>query len=187
MQRATKPRGGWGAAARFSARLERAIFGWMVLTIIAMVWDQISLLPPPPPTKVEIAAATPHARAEWARVEAMLEKRIAQPRPMEFGMVWATHTGRTCGLVDHRDTGIDAMKPFFTLGDGRGVFLREDGDKLFMQNWIYCIGDYRVVLHQGSQEAGFCATRRAKHVPIAAILCNGDAAKPFRPDPAGTD
>jgi hypothetical protein len=88
---------------------------------------------------------------------------------LEFGKVWTTHTGRICGLVDHREAAVDNMTPFYTVG--LVPILREDDPPRYFHEWLYCIGDYVVELHAGSQDTGFCASRHGRSTVIAPLIC----------------
>ena len=142
---------------------------WLASIVGLMTQEQLATLPPRPPTKAEVAASTPAARAHWARTYARLQRRLDawQPRPPELGAVWSTRTGQICGLVDQWHTGLDYMTRFYTLGDR--ILFKDDDLRLYMREWSRCVVDPWVVLHPGSLDEGLCQSRTGRR--IWAALC----------------
>jgi hypothetical protein len=86
------------------------VFVLLALIAVQIVLDQIALLPPKPPTPAQSAAARPWAMARWRAVYPNLAARLpADSAPLQLGKVWATRTGRLCGLVDRREEGVDNL------------------------------------------------------------------------------
>ena len=131
---------------------------WLAIVFALVVQDQLALEPPRRPTRAEVAAATPGARAHWRGVYNLLQQRLEpwQPRPPELGAVWSTRTGQICGLIDKWWTGVDHKTRFYTVGDR--LFLRDDDLPLYVRNWSACMMDPWVVLHGGSEDEGLCAS-----------------------------
>ncbi|MGC1303094.1 MAG: hypothetical protein WA840_12025 [Caulobacteraceae bacterium] len=71
--------------------------------------------------------------------------------------MWATRSGRICGLVNKWDSGVDDMTPFYTI-NLQPVFRREN-ERRYVDIWLQCRFDQWVELHHGSYQTGFCATR----------------------------
>ena len=142
---------------------------WMVSILGLIIQQQLSALPPRPPTMAERVASTPSARAHWRRTYDALQQRLMawQPRPPELGAVWSTRTGQICGLVDEWHTGVDHMTRFYTVEDR--VFFKDDDLLLYMRQWSRCIDDPWVVLHSGGVDEGLCASRTGRQVWAA--LC----------------
>lgn len=155
--------------ARINAVIGPLMIGWLGLTVAVIVYEQIAMLPLPPPTPAQLEAATPGARADWAVVYAQLHRRIPRPPP-ELGRVWATRSGRICGYVNSREAGVDFMTPFFTVG--RRPVLREDDEHLYFREWLSCLGDYWVDLHAGTEDTGFCASRHGRSSVLGELLCD---------------
>ena len=150
---------------------------WLMTVLLLVVQDQLTLVPPRPPTRTEVTAATPGARAHWRRVYTLLQQRLEpwQPRPPELGAVWSTRAGQICGLIDKWWTGVDHMTRFYTVGDR--VFLRDDNLRLYVRNWSGCMMDPWVVLHGGGEDEGLCASAAGRR--DWASLC-----RPNLPDPS---
>jgi hypothetical protein len=151
--------------AGFVRTIERAagaiVFTFLGLIAVRIVLDQIALLPPKPPTKAQSAAARPWALACWHALYPKLAARLpAGSAPLEFGKVWATRTGRLCGLVNRREERVDDMVPFYTL-NGRPM-LQDDDVFTYFQIWPRCAFDEWVVLHPGTTYTGFCASARGR-------------------------
>lgn len=158
--------------ARVSAVTGPVMFAWLAVATVAIVRDQISLLPPRPPTPAEVTAAPPRAKANWRLVYASLFRRLPDPPP-ELGSVWATRTGRICGLVSRRESGVDSMTPFYTVG--LYPLLRDDDQRRYFHDWMDCIGDHWVQMHTGTEKAGFCASAHGRASVLGHLLCQ-DAA-----------
>jgi hypothetical protein len=116
------------------------------------------------------AAATPKATADWAIVYARLSARLADPPP-EVGEVWATRSGRICGFVDDRQSAVDRMTRFYTVG--LQPFLQHDDEALYRRVWTGCINSRWVELHPGSEKTGFCATTRGRRSVLGRVICAG--------------
>jgi hypothetical protein len=123
----------------------------------------------PSPSAEQQARYQPLARTEWRIVRANLEARLKQTNPLELGAVWSTRTGQICGLVNGRGSfgGLTAMTRFYTV-DQRPVFHQDVEHVRFQKTWFQCRRDQYVMLHQGTEEPGFCGTelgrRRCYHV-----------------------
>ncbi|UAL09640.1 hypothetical protein [Caulobacter segnis] len=113
----------------------------------------------PSPSRVQMARYRPLAQAEWRIVRANLETRLNQTNPLELGAVWSTRTGQICGLVNGRGSfgGLTAMARFYTV-DQRPVFHQDVDHIPFQKAWFQCQRDQYVMLHDGTQEPGFCGT-----------------------------
>ena len=135
---------------------------WLGCILGLVIYDQISDLPPRPPSPAEVARASPVARTTWRVVYGRLQQRLPQwqPHPPELGAVWSTRNGQICGLVDEWHTGVDDMTPFYTIG--QQPFFKEENLRLYVQQWSKCIMDPWVVLHQGSLDEGACASRTGR-------------------------
>jgi hypothetical protein len=135
----------------------------------AVIWglaihDVIAQLPPRPPTPAEVATYRPRAEAKWRIVRAMLISRLDQRVPLEFGAVWSTRTGVICALVNGWGSfgGLTGMTRFIAVGDTPAFIEDAPNDRSanrFNTRWVTCRFDPWVVLHGGSAETGFCATR----------------------------
>ncbi|MBI1684948.1 hypothetical protein [Caulobacter hibisci] len=114
-------------------------------------------LPPAKGTALEPARA--QAAQRWAVVKPILVARMKQSRPLELGGVWMMRTGRVCGVVNGKTSfgGFTGMTRFYTDGD-TPVFLYDDRGG-FRQTWHQCDRDRWAVIHPGSDETGFCATK----------------------------
>jgi hypothetical protein len=149
----------------FVRKTERAagatVFALLGLMALRVVLDQIALSPPRPPTMAQSSAARPWALARWRALFPKLAARLpADSAPLEFGKVWATRTGRLCGLVNRREERVDDMVPFYTL-NGRPM-LQHDNDFAYFSIWPKCASDEWVVLHAGTTYTGFCASARGR-------------------------
>ena len=113
--------------------------------------------------RFERQAAEPAARKSWTEARAMIDARMDEQFPLEFGAVWATHSGRVCGLVNGGSSfgGLTGMIPFYREGDAVRYSLSTD-QKRFAQGWRECLGDTWLELEEGSYATGFCATRRGQ-------------------------
>jgi hypothetical protein len=150
-----------GAGAGFVRKIERAaeaiVFTFLGLIAVRIALDQIALLPPKPPTMAQAAAARPWALARWRALYPKLAARLpADSAPLEFGKVWATRTGRLCGLVNRREQQVDDMVPPYTLNGHPMV--QDDHVFTYFQIWPRCDFDEWVVLHPATTYTGFCAS-----------------------------
>jgi hypothetical protein len=143
---------------------------WLTALVGGVVKDQLALWPPPPPTPEETAAATPRARADWAVVYPRLAARVGEPLP-EVGEVWATRAGRICGFVNHRQTAVDGMQRFYTVG--LRPRLQHDDEAAYRRVWVGCINSRWVELHAGSEKTGFCAVARGRRSVLGRVICAG--------------
>ena len=142
-----------GAQRTISDRIGALFVGGVALLALglggAAVYDQVRL---------EIAR--PAAIKSWPRARAVLERRLRQGGPLEFGAVWATHSGLYCGLVNgqHSFSGLAGMTPFAVEGD-RAVFSLDQTALDFAAYWRVCMTDKWITVLDGSMEAGGCATK----------------------------
>jgi hypothetical protein len=141
---------------------------WLAFASVAIVLDQIHQLPPRRPTPAERAAATPEAEARWRTVRGQLARRLTY-RPPEFGAVWASRSGRICGVVTRLDAGVYDREPFYT--DQQTLFFARDDQWRFFHTWLDCVGDHWVDLRIDSDALGFCAVPRNQTSVIAAAIC----------------
>ena len=105
--------------------------------------------------------ARPQVARQWPHVRQILAARLRQqPDPLEFGAVWATHSGMICGLVNgrHSFSGLAGMTPFAVDG-GRAVFALDQTAVSFAPFWRDCMTDQWIQIREGSMQAGGCATR----------------------------
>jgi hypothetical protein len=158
------------AAARLLAGPLGAGFAlaWLAVAAASIVADQLRQLPPRPPTAAERATATPGARAKWRIVSGRLTQRLAY-HPAEFGAVWASRSGRICGVVTRLDAGVYYREPFYT--EQLTPFFAGEDQRRFFHTWLDCVGDHWVDLRIDSDQVGFCAVPRNQTSAIAAVLC----------------
>jgi hypothetical protein len=99
----------------------------------------------------------------WKTARRVVAGRLRQPEPLEFGAVWATHSGLICGVVNGWGSfgGLTGMTPFVVTGD-RAIFLMDVDPTVFAPYWRQCIADRWITVLPGSMETGFCATRRGQ-------------------------
>jgi hypothetical protein len=105
-------------------------------------------------------AAARDAKARFPLVHAAMVKRLAQPHPIELGAVWATHTGRICGLVNGEGSfsGLTGMTPFYA--DGTKVTFALDSDPdVFDGRWMDCSQDKWIMIVDGTTEEGICGVK----------------------------
>ena len=95
---------------------------------------------------------------KWKVVEPRLARRL-KLRRLELGAVWATRSGKICGLVNGWGGfgGLVGMTRFYTDEDGFGFSVNPPAD--FYAHWDRCEADRWQSLHDGSKEQGFCGTR----------------------------
>jgi hypothetical protein len=96
----------------------------------------------------------------WSHARQVLAGRLKQQDALEFGAVWATHSGRICGLVNgrHSFSGLAGMTPFAVEGD-QAVFALDQTALAFAPYWRSCMTDQWIVFVPGSMQAGGCATK----------------------------
>lgn len=105
---------------------------------------------------------TPVSRASAAQAWPAAKQRLAatlRQERLELGAVWMTRSGRICGLVNGWGSfgGLTGMTRFYSVGERFAFSIEPPGD--FYLNWSQCRGDHWQVLHAGSEEPGFCATK----------------------------
>jgi hypothetical protein len=155
---------------------------WIGLLLVGVVWDQILLLPSPPPTEAQLMRARPAAAEDWKAVYARIaERQRRDGRTPEFGEVWTIRTGRICGLVNGKDAGIDYMTRFYA--DGREPVLREDDREAYRHWWMDCLDTRWVRLHAGTEKTGFCASKRGRESALGHDFCNNGEGWPTRSAP----
>ena len=105
----------------------------------------------------------PEVLRNWKTARRAVAERLKQPEPLEFGAVWATHTGLICGVVNGWGSfgGLTGMTPF-VVTDNRAIFLMDVDPTVFSPYWRQCIADRWITVLPGSMETGFCATRRGQ-------------------------
>ncbi len=109
------------------------------------------------------AAASGRDRRAWAMAQPAMVARLKQGRPLEYGAVWATHTGRICGMVMGWGSfgGLSAMTPFY-VWQGRPTFSPDVSEEDFAPGWRDCVGDPWIELVKGSMESGWCASPQGR-------------------------
>jgi hypothetical protein len=149
------------------------LVGWFGLAVVQAGREMAVLMPPRPLTPAELARVRPRAEADWPVVYRRLAARLPEPPP-ELGEVWAMRTGRICGFVDDRESGVDDMTRFYTTG---GIpHLKDDDHREYLHAWTECLNDRAVELHAGTEQTGFCATRRGRNSFIGRhLFCLGGA------------
>ena len=102
----------------------------------------------------------PFIAGRWDHARRILMVRLHQSDPLEFGAVWATHSGMMCGLVNGRGSfsGLAGMTPF-AVEDDRAVFALDQTAVSFAPYWRDCMTDQWIKVLDGSMQAGGCATR----------------------------
>ena len=137
------------AADRLGALFVGAVTLAAVLFAAAGVYDRIHR-----------EMVRPAIAGHWERARQVLAVRLRQqPDPLEFGAVWATHSGMICGLVNGRGSfgGLAGMTPFAVEGD-RTVFAFDQSALNFAPYWRDCMTDQWIKVLDGSMQAGGCAT-----------------------------
>ena len=102
----------------------------------------------------------PSIAGRWDRARQVLSVRLhQQPDPLEFGAVWATHSGMIRGMVNGRGSfgGLAGMTPFAVEGD-RAIFALDYTALSFAPYWRDCMTDQWIKVLDGSMQAGGCAT-----------------------------
>jgi len=131
------------------------------LMVVYTVQYELKVEPKAPAREgAQLIKARSMARVRWASVKPRLIARLAQPHSLELGQVWARRDGRVCGLVNGWGSfgGLTGMTRFYAQGD-EPVF-KQDGDgQRFEEEWWACKRDRYVVIREGSDEPGFCATK----------------------------
>lgn len=140
----------------------------LALTAAAIVADQIHQLPPRAPTQVERSSATPGANTKWQTVYGRLAQRLTYGPP-ELGAVWASRSGRICGVVTRLDAGVYFREPFYT--EQLTPLFASDDEYRFVHSWLDCVGDHWVDLQVASDEIGLCAVPRNLRLVTAAAMC----------------
>lgn len=113
------------------------------------------------------AAAASRARPAdarlWDEAQPVMVKRLRQNRALEYGQVWATHTGLICGTVYGRYSfpGMTAMTPFFLLRR-RPTFQADSRFDDFTPFWRDCVSDQWIVIRRGPTRSGYCGTPAQK-------------------------
>ena len=153
---------------RFNRLAEILMFAWLAAVLAAAVAEQIVLLPSPRPSRTQLAAATPPAWAKWRIVYARLYRRLPQPPP-ELGEVWTTRSGRICGLVNSKDTAVNAMTRFYSVG--LDPVLRTDDPRRYFHLWMDCADTPWVILHQGTEQEGWCASALFRATRFGRGMC----------------
>jgi len=104
--------------------------------------------------------ARPQIMSQWPHTRRLLADRLKQKEPLEFGAVWATHSGMICGLVNGWGSfgGLAGMTPFAVEGD-RAVFALDQTAIDFAPYWRDCMTDKWITVLDGSMQAGGCATK----------------------------
>lgn len=158
-----------GAKARRNSLAEK-IFdrGVMLLILFAVglitmyvIQYELQVEPKTPARKgAQLDAARAMARVRWASVKPRLIARLAQPRALELGRVWARRDGRVCGLVNGWGSfgGLTGMTRFYAQGD-EPIFKQDGGGQAFEEEWWACRRDRYVIIREGSEETGFCPTK----------------------------
>lgn len=141
---------------------------WLGGVVAIAVIEQVRNLPSPPPTPEQRVAATARAEADWRVAKARLQARMADP-PLELGAVWAVRSGRICGLVNIRETGVDAMTRFYTVDDQ--PILRRDDERRYVHEWLECLDTRWVTLNEGTERQGFCGSRIGGASPLGKLIC----------------
>jgi hypothetical protein len=141
---------------------------WLGGMILAAAADRVVFLGSPAPSPEQLRTAAPAAWMKWRIVYAQLYRRLPQPPP-EFGAVWTTRTGRVCGLVNARETAVNSMKRFYTVGSVPK--LRTDDEHQYYRLWIDCADTRWVILHRGRSDEGFCASALGRASWLGRGLC----------------
>jgi len=113
--------------------------------------------------KIHREAARPHVMQSWNPARRAVADRLKQSDPLEFGAVWATHSGLICGVVNGWGSfgGLTGMTPFVAQGN-RATFALDVGPLAFAPYWRQCMTDQWITILDGSMQTGFCATKRGQ-------------------------
>ncbi len=108
---------------------------------------------------VDHGPATAAAQRKWTAARPAIAARLKQGS-LEFGAVWATHTGVICGMVNGRGSfgGLTGMTPFY-VGAGAPVYALDETAEAFAPGWSHCMRDSWITILPGSKSAGYCATK----------------------------
>lgn len=89
---------------------------------------------------------------DWRRAQAPLVARLKQGRPLQYGDVWATHTGLICGLVNGWGSfgGLSAMTPFY-VWKTKPFFTPDMPTLTFAPGWRECLDDHWTDLVKGGR------------------------------------
>jgi hypothetical protein len=97
----------------------------------------------------QASAKAAHVRIEvgWRGAQAPLVARLKQGHPLQYGDVWATHTGLICGFVNGWGSfgGLSAMTPFY-VWKNKPFFAPDISVLDFAPGWRECLGDHWVDL-----------------------------------------
>jgi hypothetical protein len=107
--------------------------------------------------------ARPVVAQHWKTARRAVADRLKQPEPLEFGAVWATHSGLVCGVVNGWGSfgGLTGTTPF-AVDQNRAIFALDVTPLQFAPYWRACITDQWITIIEGSMETGWCATRRGQ-------------------------
>jgi hypothetical protein len=137
-----------------SDRIGRLFIGVLVVIGVVMGGGEVY-------DRLHRETVRPQMMHSWVHARQVLVARLKQqPEPLEFGAVWATHSGMICGLVNgrHSFSGLAGMTPFAVEGD-QAVFALDQTALNFAPYWRDCMTDRWIKIVDGSMEAGGCATR----------------------------
>lgn len=139
------------------------LFRWLVvglLLAIPLVMGGLALK-----DHLDQAATRPVLEADWNAVHQALTDRLHQAGPIEVGQVWATHDRQLCGVVNGKGSfgGKTGMVRFYAV-DRKPVLKFEAGVTGFEEAFEPCMKDHWLVVKEGSQETGFCATKEGDRV-----------------------
>ena len=139
------------------------LLGALTYWVVDLVRFERTQAPLPAPTPRQMLEEKPKARAEWSQVRVRLKARLNQTNPLDLGAVWVTRTGQVCGLVNGRGSfgGLTGMTRFYSV-DRVPVFHQDVDHLAFQQAWFQCRRDRWVMMHEGSDEPGFCGTELGK-------------------------
>ncbi|MHB8287431.1 MAG: hypothetical protein ACYDD1_22530 [Caulobacteraceae bacterium] len=133
---ASRRAGGFGRAKGVSRGLDLLL--GLVLACVVLgagglyVWRSAS-----------IAALHARIAVDWRRAQTPLVARLRQGHPLQYGDVWATHTGLICGFVNGWGSfgGLSAMTPFYVWKD-KPFFALDMTALSFAPGWRECLGDH---------------------------------------------
>jgi hypothetical protein len=93
--------------------------------------------------RTSTAAARARIAVDWRGAQAPLVARLKQGHPLQYGDVWATHTGLICGLVNGWGSfgGLSAMTPFY-VWKAKPFFALDMTALSFAPGWRECLGDH---------------------------------------------
>ena len=139
------------------------IFRWLVVALLIAIPLSFGVLAVK--DHFDRARALPLRTADWAAVRQALGVRLHQAGPIEVGQVWATHDGRLCGVVNGKGSfgGKSGMVRFYAV-DRQPLFRFDTDQAHFEIGFEPCMKDHWLVVKEGSQETGFCATREGDRV-----------------------